>query len=267
MLGAIERATRQKIELLELPTTETVNNKRIADFKQRITDTLATGELAFMQGLVEQYQHEHDAPAIEIAAALAQISLGDQPLLMKPEKKRPARQAPESRSRGDRSGRGEPRRGRASTRPDKDKERFRIEVGYEHGVKPGNIVGAIANEAGLDGENIGYIEINTEYSLVDLPLGMPKDIFQDLKKVRVCGRPLNISRLDESSFSKKDTSGSARKKKDDSKPPLKKKGGGKKKEKKKDLKKAKKKAKKKARVKVRAKKRVKKRARGGRKSD
>ncbi len=267
MLSAIERATRQKIEPLELPTTETVNNKRIADFKQRITDTLAAGELAFMQGLVEQYQHEHDAPAIEIAAALAQISLGDQPLLMKPEKKRSARQAPESRSRGDRSGHGEPRRGRASTRPDKDKERFRIEVGYEHGVKPGNIVGAIANEAGLDGENIGYIEINTEYSLVDLPLGMPRDIFQDLKKVRVCGRPLNISRFDESSFSKKDTSGAVRKKKDDSKPPLKKKGGEKKKEKKKDLKKAKKKAKKKARVKVRAKKRAKKRARVGRKSD
>jgi ATP-dependent RNA helicase DeaD len=279
MLGAIERATRQKIEPLELPTTETVNNKRIADFKQKISDTLAAGELAFMQGLVEQYQHEHDVPALEIAAALAQISLGDQPLLMKPEKKRPARQAPDSRSRGDRSdrsdrsdrgdrsGRGEPRRGRASTRPDEDKERFRIDVGYEHGVKPGNIVGAIANEAGLDGENIGYIEINTEYSLVDLPLGMPKDIFQDLKKVRVCGRPLNISRLDQSASPKNDASRSVRKKKDDSKPPLKKKGGGKKKEKKKDLKKEKKKAKKKARVKVRAKKRTKKIAKVGRKSD
>ena len=62
MLSAIERATRQKISRLELPTTETVNNKRIADFKQKITDTLAVGELGFMQGLVEQYRQEHDVP-------------------------------------------------------------------------------------------------------------------------------------------------------------------------------------------------------------
>jgi ATP-dependent RNA helicase DeaD len=63
-----------------------------------------------------------------------------------------------------------------------------------HGVKPGNIVGAIANESGLDGEHIGSIEIEAEYSLVDLPAGMPKDIFLDLKKVRICGQPMNISR-------------------------------------------------------------------------
>ena len=63
-----------------------------------------------------------------------------------------------------------------------------------HGVKPGNIVGAIANEAGLDGEHIGQIEIEAEFSLVDLPSGMPKDVFMDLKKVRVCGQPMNISR-------------------------------------------------------------------------
>jgi ATP-dependent RNA helicase DeaD len=64
-------------------------------------------------------------------------------------------------------------------------------------VKPGNIVGAIANEAGLDGEHIGHIDIHTEYSLVDLPAGMPNDVFQDLRKTRVCGQALKISRLDE----------------------------------------------------------------------
>ena len=72
-------------------------------------------------------------------------------------------------------------------------ERYRIEVGHVHGVKPGNIVGAIANESGLDGEHIGSIEIEAEYSLVDLPAGMPKDIFMDLKKVRICGQAMNIS--------------------------------------------------------------------------
>jgi ATP-dependent RNA helicase DeaD len=77
MLAAIERATRQKIEQMVLPTTETVNNKRIADFKQKISDTLALGELGFMQSVVEQYRQEHDVPAVEIAAALAKIAVGD----------------------------------------------------------------------------------------------------------------------------------------------------------------------------------------------
>jgi ATP-dependent RNA helicase DeaD len=198
MLSAIEKATGQRIEQLVLPTTEVVNNKRIADFKQKITDTLAGGELAFMQGLVEQYRQEHDVPAVEIAAALAKLSIGDKPMLLSPDKdirkKRPERAELRER-KGKTAGAGK-RRGGAFSKPDDDKERYRIEVGYEHGVKPGNIVGAIANEAGLDGEHIGAIEIELEYSLVDLPAGMPKDIFMDLKKVRVCGQPLQISLYD-----------------------------------------------------------------------
>ncbi|MGB5256229.1 MAG: DEAD/DEAH box helicase [Woeseiaceae bacterium] len=198
MLYAIEKATRQKIEQLALPTTETVNNKRIADFKQKISDTLAQGELGFMQGLVEQYRLEHDVPAVDIAAALAKMTIGDQPMLLDPKSDRPARKARESGS-GKEPGKrahGDKRRGAAARAPEADKERYRIEVGQKHGVKPGNIVGAIANEAGLDGEHIGHIEIGADFSLVDLPLGMPKDIFRDLKKVRVCGVPLRISRYD-----------------------------------------------------------------------
>ena len=175
MLSVIEKATRQKIEQMVLPSTEAVNNKRIADFKQNITDTLAIGELGFMQGLVEQYRQEHDVPAVEIAAALAKMTIGDKPMLLGPDK-----------------GKG---KGRAKPIRDVEggAERYRIEVGHVHGVKPGNIVGAIANESGLDGEHIGSIEIEAEYSLVDLPVGMPKDIFMDLKKVRVCGQAMNIS--------------------------------------------------------------------------
>ncbi len=97
MLAAIERATRQKITRLELPTTETVNNKRIADFKQKISDTLAAGETTFMQNLVEQYRDEHDVPALEIAAALAKMSIGDKPLLLAPEKERPVRHSRDDR--------------------------------------------------------------------------------------------------------------------------------------------------------------------------
>jgi len=199
MLYAIEKATRQKIKQLTLPTTETVNNKRIADFKQKISDTLAVGELAFMQGLVEQYQQEHDVPALDIAAALAQLSIGDEPMLLSPDRDRPKRKFEKSRSGKDDSkpSHGQKRRSGSLRAPDADKERYRLEVGHKHGVKPGNIVGAIANEAGLDGEHIGQIEIDEEFSLVDLPVGMPKDIFMDLKKVRVCGIPLRISRHDD----------------------------------------------------------------------
>ena len=175
MLSAIEKATRQKIEQMVLPSTEAVNNKRIADFKQSITNTLSLGELGFMQGLVEQYRQEHDVPAVEIAAALAKMTIGDKPMLLGPDKNT----------------------GKARIKPVRDVEggaqRYRIEVGHAHGVKPGNIVGAIANESGLDGEHIGSIEIEADYSLVDLPAGMPKDIFMDLKKVRVCGQAMNIS--------------------------------------------------------------------------
>ncbi len=212
MFGAIEKATRQKIEPLELPSTEMVNNKRIAAFKQTISDTLAAGELDFMQGLVEQYQQEHDVPALEIAAALARISIGDRPLLLQPDKEKPARSKGE---KGQRRERGEPRERKRATRPAKGMERFRIEVGYKHGVKPGNIVGAIANEAGLDSRHIGHINIHTDFSLIDLPLGMPKAVFQDLKKTRICNQRIDISRPDQGGKRKKDGHKAKKRKKTD----------------------------------------------------
>ena len=190
MLRVIEAATRQKITPLELPSTEIVNNKRIADFKQKITDQLAAGELAFMQNLVEQYQREHDVPAVEIAAALAKLMIGDQPLLMDPDKDRLTRTFTDSNKKGD-SARSRDRK--SDGRPGKGMVRYRIEVGSEHKIRPSNIVGAIANEAGIDGQHIGHIDINKDHSFVDLPEGMPDDVFQDLKKIRVGKRPMNIS--------------------------------------------------------------------------
>jgi len=202
MLAAIEKATRKKIEPLELPSTETVNNQRIARFKQTISDTLAAGELAFMAGLIEQYQQEHDVPAAEIAAALAKMAFGEKPLLMVPE--RPPRQEarsaagveqPRRSKRRDKATQDAPpnRRGKGQV----DSERFRVEVGHNQGVQPANLVGAIANEAGLDAQHIGHIDIHDDFSIVELPTGMPRDVFRDLKKVWVCGKQLAISRLDE----------------------------------------------------------------------
>lgn len=212
MLKAIERATKKQIEPLELPTTEMVNNKRIADFKQSISDTLAGGRLEFMQGILEQFEQEHDVPALEIAAALAKMSLGDRSLLLVEKKARKvkerhveenARKPRRNENRSERGPRESNSRETNRTHRKKDQgppegmERFRVAVGHVHDVQPGNIVGAIANEAGLDAEHIGHINIQEDHSLVDLPMGMPKDIFRDLKKTWVCGRKLEIVRLKE----------------------------------------------------------------------
>jgi ATP-dependent RNA helicase DeaD len=203
LLSAIEKATRKKIEIMELPTTELINDKRIARFKQRITDTLATEDLVFFTQLIEQYQQEHNVPAEDIAAALAQLLQGDAPFLLqkKPQHTASQSRADKSRDRDERP----PRQQRARTEYDRPArkespvedgmERFRIEVGHNHNVMPGNIVGAIANEAGIESQYIGRINIYDDYSVIDLPEGMPKEIFNELKKVWVVGQQLKISRL------------------------------------------------------------------------
>lgn len=209
MLRAIERATRQPIEEMRLPTVEAVNDVRIAKFKQRITDTLAQGELGLFQQLIEQYEQEHNIPAVEVAAALARIAQGDQPLLLAPPPKREhAPREREERHADEREGRERAPRQRDAaprefgTRPvrphqtEEGKRTYRIEVGHEHGVKPGNIIGAIANEAGLDAQHIGRLSIRGEYSLVDLPDGMPKEVFDHLKKVWVAQQQLRIREWD-----------------------------------------------------------------------
>lgn len=216
LLSAIEKATKKKIEMMELPSTELINDKRIAKFKQRITDTLANEDLGLFTQLVEQYQAEHNTPANDVAAALAQLLQGDTPLLLK---KKPNTNPKKdwdddkSNSRRDRprkdfrDGKDSGRKSRDSrNKKDKplaeDMQRYRIEVGSNHKVKPGNIVGAIANEAGLDSQHIGRVDIRDDYSVVDLPSGMPKDVFNTLKKAWVSGKQLQISVLNASSESK-----------------------------------------------------------------
>ncbi len=197
MLQAIERATRQPIERMSLPSADQVNEARITRFFDRITEALEREDLSTFEELLGRYENERNVPAIEIAAALAGLAHGDEPLLVdeppppppdRPrETNRPPR--PETRERA-------PRTGPARTgRPAPDgtpMETFRIEVGHAHGAKPGNIVGAIANEAELDSKHIGRIDLRELYSLVDLPEGMPAALMQHLGKVRVAGKPLKI---------------------------------------------------------------------------
>ena len=228
MLRSIERATRQPIEIMELPSVEAVNDVRIAKFKQQITETLESSDLGLFQRLIEDYEQANNVPAVEIAAALAKMARGDVPLLLEPPKRevrserayadakpagraerferneRPARaERPVHSDRGDRPAHAErpahseraerPRKERSDHKPDAGLETFRIEVGYDHGVKPGNIVGAVANEAGLESKHIGRIEIFEDYSLIDLPEGMPPDVLGHLKTVWCAGQQLRIT--------------------------------------------------------------------------
>ena len=152
---------------------------------------MANDDLSLFSQLIEQYQHEHNTPAVEIGAALAKLLQGDTPLLLqnKPVRK-PKREKKTSQDKAPRSEQDN----RQSDAPEKGMERYRIEVGHDHKVKPGNIVGAIASEGGLESKYIGQIKIFNDHSLVDLPEGMPKEIFKELKKTRVAGHQLRISR-------------------------------------------------------------------------
>jgi len=210
MLQAIEKATRKEIELMELPSTDMVNNRRIEKFKQRISDTLAEQDLDLFKGLIEQYQQEHQVDTLDIAAALAQQVQGRAPFLLS---SKPVAKAAFDTDRNDSITAGKQRRDKPLNTADGDRkprrdqaeprhqeleagmDRFRIEVGHLHKVKPANIVGAIANEADIDSKYIGRISIFDDYSLVDLPEDMPKELLNELKHVRVVGQRLNISQL------------------------------------------------------------------------
>ncbi len=227
MLRIIERATRQQIEAMELPTLEAVHDRRVARFHERITAALAASELTRFRGLIEQYERERNVPAVEIAAALATLVQGKSPLFQDAPKARAAAAAEASAAPLTHSQRRAARREarsqvdgdagapRATDRPRRNErapadafmakrkrehdidatlETYRVEVGRQHGVKPANIVGAIANETGLDGQFIGRVVIEDDHSFVDLPPDMPKEVFRDLQKVRVGGQQLQISR-------------------------------------------------------------------------
>ena len=272
LLRAIERATRQPIEAMQLPTTEDVNDRRIARFMERITESREREGLEQFQNLIERYEQEHDVPAIEIAAALARMVQGDKPLLLRPgaeatgalrsesapgrgrereetfgprskpakaferetfvpREPKPARVKPrglteladaaigelEARVQTSRfektrpafepdqpgSGGAAPRRKKPATATgDMAFETYRVEVGRDQGVEVRNLVGAIANEAGLDNHHIGSIDIHGDHSFVDLPAGMPKDVFRTLQKVWVLGHQLKLSLVGEAGASR-----------------------------------------------------------------
>jgi ATP-dependent RNA helicase DeaD len=214
-LQAIERATRQPIEVMTLPTASDINEHRVNRFKQKITDVMDNENLDFFLELAQSYQKDNEVDPIKMAAALAHMAQGKTPLLLSEmevrheRKERSDRNDRNPRDRGDRGDRGErgaPRERKvrpvtADAMPLKDDPstamtRYVVQVGYNAGVKPGNIVGAIANEAEIESRYIGHIEIYEDFATVDLPTNLESGVLGKLSKTRICGQRTDIAKLE-----------------------------------------------------------------------
>ena len=230
MLRAIERATRQPIEQISLPTREDVEGRRIAHLKQQILDTIEAEDMQYFGEVLDQLAQENDLSVEDIAPALLFMAQKERPLKVEEHghgwdvatapaeapRKFDGGSVSERPSRfGDRSERNE--RHERSERPaqfdreerapreraprpdfvsDGKTQRYRIEVGRAHGVMPKEIVGAIANEGGIDGRMIGQIDLFDDFSTVDLPV-LPEPLLGVLKRTRVRGQAINIRALEE----------------------------------------------------------------------
>jgi len=212
MLRTIERATKSRISPMDVPSPETVTERRLSRLGEQVSEIIAKDSLDFMKGAVAQLCQQLEVDTDILAAALLQQVQKDRPLQLPSihERQRDSRDDRNSRDRNDRNSRD---RGERSERPRRDSRptptdlgkadslkdnpdvkmcRYIIDVGRDNGVGVGNIVGAVANEANIDSRYIGQIQLFDQVTAIDLPDGMPKDVLQHLKKVRVCGRPLNI---------------------------------------------------------------------------
>ncbi len=224
MLTTIERHTRQRIEKIAIPNDHMIQKAKELRFMANITERLQHENIQSYKNIIETYLKENEATVsgADVAAALALLLNNDKPWRHEINLPKTTRPAKEARVRGSDS-RGSDSRGSdskgsfrsssngrsssndRSSRPDRDlgktfrddypQELFRIDVGRVHGVKPGNIVGAIANEAGLQSRFITGLKIHDDHSTVHLPKGMAKDVFNDLNKAWVCGRQLNLTSL------------------------------------------------------------------------
>jgi ATP-dependent RNA helicase DeaD len=211
MLFSIERATRQTIDAMTIPSISQLNETRLSRFKSSVIEAISDVSIETLIPIVESIQAETEAAPEVIMAALAKIAQGDEPLILKDSDRPDLNAAPPRNDRSDRNDRGAPRdrgsrperggergggervkRERKSGPPSEGMQRYRIEVGHTHGAKPGNIVGAIANEANISSKNIGSIEIYDNFSTVDLPNDMPKATHDTLQKTRVAGRSLGM---------------------------------------------------------------------------
>jgi ATP-dependent RNA helicase DeaD len=215
LLSRIEKATKQPITPMQLPSVEDVNVTRLARFDDRITAALGQAErIDGFRDIIAHYVRNHDVPEADVAAALAVVAQGESPLLLEPEPERPRRERAE-RDRPERFDRDERReRGdRPERRPrpgGKPMTTYRIAVGKRHRVEPRQIVGALANEGGLQRDDFGAIQIRPEFSLVELPADLPADVFDRLAGTRISGRLIEL---------RPDTGAPRRRGREDERPP------------------------------------------------
>ncbi|MCK9188650.1 DEAD/DEAH box helicase [Acidithiobacillus sp.] len=205
LLRAIERATGQTITAMHLPSMEDVADRRMSQFKDQLSDVLNSQDLAVFESLIADYQQENDVGLGEIAAALAYMVQKERPLIpIEAAVSKPMRsdsvssgRPPSSRRRSeDDRGARPPRGGATLGGEDVPMRRFRLDVGESHGAQVKNIVGAIANEAGIPSRNIRKVQINAEHTTVELPADIQPSVLQHLQKVWVAGRPLQIAPTD-----------------------------------------------------------------------
>ena len=189
LLRAIERATRQPLTQMQLPSVDDVNATRLSRFDEQITQALAQPErIDFFRDVVSHYVSEHDVPEVDVAAALAAVMHGDEPLLLEPEPERSTRTFDERPTHG----------GRAERQPARDSRSgvpmstYRLEVGKRHKVEPRQIVGALANEGGLSRQDFGYISIKPDFSLVELPASLPAGTLDRLAATRISGKLIDL---------------------------------------------------------------------------
>ena len=209
LLDAIERATRQPLTQMQLPTVDDVNSTRLARFDDAISEALnQQSRIAAFRDIIGHYVEHHDVPESDVAAALAVVAQGATPLLLSAEDERPQRREYPDRGSEDRGGRqdrdsrggrdsrdsGAPRGERPERRgrPNKPMAAYRIEVGKRQRVEPRQIVGALANEGGLSREDFGAIQIRPDFSIVELPADLSSATLDKLRETRISGKLIEI---------------------------------------------------------------------------
>jgi ATP-dependent RNA helicase DeaD len=191
LLKHIEKATRQPLTQMQLPSAEDVNATRLSRFDDAITEALAqASRIERFRDIIGHYVREHDVPEVDVAAALAVVAQGETPLLLDPAQEKPIREPREERDRPERSASRE----RRGPRSDVPMAMYRINVGKRHKVEPRQIVGAIANEGGLRRADFGHIQIRPDFSLVELPADLPTEVFDSLRQTRISGKLIELQR-------------------------------------------------------------------------
>jgi len=194
LLKAIEKHTRSTPAEMQLPSVDEVNATRLNRFDEQITGALAEKDrISFFRDVVAHYVQEFDVPELEVAAALAALLHGDEPLLLEERPEPVRRQRTDRPERGDRGDRGDrPRESSRSRISDQPLATYRINVGKRHRVEPRQIVGAIANEGGLRRADFGNISIRPDFSLVELPADLAPETWAALENTRISGKLIEL---------------------------------------------------------------------------